>query len=91
MHLDNALHQCQPDSRALDALIQALEQSEDLLVISRVNPDTIIRHIERDIGSNGYCTDVNPRVRLITQEFDGVLHQILDYFHQSSPVAIYLG
>src|SRR5574341_278218 len=90
VYLDDSFHQRQAHSSPLALGVQLVEQSKDALVKLRGDADAVIAH-EED-GFAGFLSveaDFDARLRLITHEFGGVVHQILHDLYQALMIAVH--
>ena len=86
MCLNDALNQRQADADTLARGIEFIKQAEDLVVITRINTDAVVTHVEDRLAIILPCANLNLWVRLIAHKLAGIVDQVLYYFDQSRPV-----
>ncbi len=89
MHLDDTLGESQPDTDALRARVQLLEQLEDPLVVTWIDPHSVISHKEDLPAILPAGADLDERLFLPGGERGRILDQILEHFAQAHPVAVH--
>src|SRR5919109_607134 len=90
MKFDDPLDESEPNTRALAARIQLVEQAKYSVTESRIDPNPVIacKENRRAILSQSRLTDLNLRLWLVPHEFGCVIDQVLPDLEQTRPVAI---
>ncbi len=79
VHLDDALDQGQTDARPFRVGAQALEKTENLLMVSGIDADAVVPNEEDRLFLFNPNPDLHQGFGLIAYEFDGVVDQILHH------------
>src|SRR6185503_792097 len=90
MKFYDPLHECQPNTSAIGARIQLVEQPKDALSESWVDPHPVIAYKE-DRGailSRSSLPYLDARLRLISHKFGCVIDQVLPDLQQTRTIAI---
>src|SRR5690606_27415682 len=82
----------QTDTRAFVTIVggQALEDTEDLIVIRLIETDAVVAHPQHDTFANDLGADLDSRHGYIARELDGVVQQVAQHDQQRLAVDVHL-
>ena len=83
---DDPPGQGQTYSGAVRVLVQLIEQPEDFLVVAGIDPDPVVANVADGLIAVAARTDFDPRPRLFSDVFHGVVDQVLQDLQEPNPV-----